>query len=388
MLLRITNVARDYAWGSKTLIPEYFGVAATGAPMAEIWFGTHSGSPARVVGSNAAAGAQSKTLRETIGHDLSFLLKILAAETPLSIQAHPTSAQAAAGFARENAAGLDLLSPNRNYKDAFHKPEMLIALTDFQALCGFKPASEIDAILGDFAEIPSLSEGFRETAAAWRKMLAEGGIAALIADVLGRRDSFIGFTVELAALAEFEAQYELAAKLNQLYPGDPGVLIALLMNHIWLEPGQAIYLGAGEIHAYVSGLGVEIMASSDNVMRGGLTEKHIDIAELTSILNYDPKSAQLVETKHLLPNLIEYLAPISDFKIYRAELAGELSLSVDALANEAIVLATAGEVSVIGADGQAELLHKCEAVYVDASSMPLKIDGTGTAFIATGPVAK
>ncbi len=375
LLFKITNVARDYAWGSKTLIADYFKIAPTGRPMAEIWFGTHAGSPAKI-----DSGA---TLREAIGHDLSFLLKILAAETPLSIQAHPNSQQAFEGFARENAAGIDLHSPIRNYKDAHHKPEMLVALTEFQALCGFKSAAAIDAMLADFAEIPSLSETFKSTASSWRELLAESGLAALVADVLSRRDNFLGFTTELAGLAEFEGQYELAAKLNQLYAGDPGVFIAMLMNHVWLEPGQAIFLGAGEIHAYLSGLGVEIMAASDNVLRGGLTEKHIDVDELVSILKFEPTAAAVVEPVQVLQGVYKYSAPVDDFALLRVDVDGEINLPLDQLPAESIALVTEGSISMSADDGGKLTLSSGQAAYLNNSG-ELKLAGSGTVFIGVG----
>lgn len=378
MLFKITNVARDYAWGSKTLISDYFQIAPTGRPMAEIWFGTHAGSPAKI-----ESGA---TLREAIGHDLSFLFKILAAETPLSIQAHPNSQQALEGFARENAAGIDLNSPVRNYKDAHHKPEMLVALTEFQAMCGFKSVAEIDAMLADFAEIPSLSDTFKTTASGWREMLASSGLAALVADVLSRRDNFLGFTTELAGLAEFEGQYELAARLNQLYAGDPGVFMAMLMNHVWLEPGQAIFLGAGEIHAYLSGLGVEIMAASDNVLRGGLTEKHIDVDELVSILNFEPTAAAVVVPAQVMHGVYEYVAPVDDFALLRVDVDGEVVLSTSPLHSESIALVTNGSISLLADDGAELTLKSGDAAYL-ANSAEVKIGGTGTLFIASGSAA-
>ena len=273
MLVRITNDARDYAWGSRTLIPDYFSMPATGLPMAEIWFGTHPGSEARVLETGEALGS-------AIGHKLPFLLKILAADSPLSIQAHPTMQQAQAGFAAENAAGVPLGATNRNYKDDQHKPEMIIALTEFEALCGFKSQREIGFLLQDLAEHPGVSEGFRSISAGWLKMFEQPeGLKSVFADICNRRGNLDGYNAELTALADGEGQYALAERLNLLYPGDPGVVLALLMNHVYLEPGQALYLPAGNIHAYLSGLGVEIMAASDNVLRGGLTPKHIDVAE-------------------------------------------------------------------------------------------------------------
>ena len=379
MLLKITNVARDYAWGSKTLIPEFFEIEPSGRPMAEIWFGTHSGSPAKI-----ESGA---TLRDFIGHDLSFLLKILAAETPLSIQAHPNSRQAAEGFARENAAGIDLNSPSRNYKDSAHKPEMLVALTEFQALCGFKPIAKIDSMLADFAEIPSLSETFKSNASSWRELLAQEGLPALVADILSRRDNFLGFTTELASLAEFEGQYELAASLNLKYPGDPGVFIAMLMNHVWLEPGQAIFLGAGEIHAYLAGLGVEVMAASDNVLRGGLTEKHIDVDELIAVLKFEPTPSAIVRPRQLARGVYEYPAPVDDFTLLRVDVDGETVLPSEQLGAEAIALVTDGNISMLAKDGAELALNLGDAAYL-SGLVEVKLSGSGRLFLAIGKATR
>jgi mannose-6-phosphate isomerase len=387
VLFKISNIARDYAWGSKTLIADYFDVAKTGGPMAEIWFGTHFGSPARVVETGEALGAK-------IGHELSFLLKILAAETPLSIQAHPSTSQAKAGFARENAAGIPVEASNRNYRDDRHKPELIVALTDFQALCGFRSIAEIKALLSDFREIPSLSAGFQSTAADWLSMLdsdsaagdnQQDGLRRVVADILSRRDAFQGFTAELAGLAEFEAQFELADRLNQLYPGDPGVMIAMLMNQVWLNPGEALFLPAGIIHAYLSGLGVEVMAASDNVLRGGLTTKHVDVSELTDVLQFQGGRVSPAIVSEVSSGLVEFEAPVQDFKLYRARVGGTTGSVSISLPAEAILLCTEGQVSAIAESGEELQLAPAEAAYSDAEKS-ISISGTGTLFIACGPV--
>ena len=386
MLFKISNSARDYAWGSKSLISDYFGVPRTGGPMAEIWFGTHCSSPAKVAESG-------ESLSSKIGHELGFLLKILAAEAPLSIQAHPSSAQAKAGFARENAAGIPIEASNRNYRDDRHKPEMIVALTDFQALCGFKPIAEIKALLADFSTIPSLSEGFKATASDWLEMLAgdsasaaeQAGLRRVVADILSRRDAFQGFTAELAGLAEFEAQFELADRLNQLYPGDPGVMIAMLMNQIWLAPGEALYLPSGIIHAYLSGLGVEVMAASDNVLRGGLTAKHIDVAELAEVLKFEGAKVSPATSRVVSNGLVEFEAPVQDFKLYRAEVGGSNAAIELPLPADAILLCTEGEVSLRSESGEQLVLTRAQAAYSSAEKS-MTLAGSGTLFIAYGPV--
>jgi mannose-6-phosphate isomerase len=379
MLVRITNDARDYAWGSRTLIPDYFSMPATGLPMAEIWFGTHPGSEARVLETGEALGS-------TIGHKLPFLLKILAADSPLSIQAHPTMQQAQAGFAAEDAAGVPLGATNRNYKDDQHKPEMIIALTEFEALCGFKSQREIGFLLQDLAEHPGVSEGFRSISAGWLKMFEQPeGLKSVFADICNRRGNLDGYNAELTALADGEGQYALAERLNLLYPGDPGVVLALLMNHVYLEPGQALYLPAGNIHAYLSGLGVEIMAASDNVLRGGLTPKHIDVAELQKVVDFSFGDLPLVEPKELVAGLTEYPTSASEFITYRAEVSGSNLLADLNLPGECVFLCTAGEVAVSSSKDERLVLRRGEAAYLSGDANKFSLAGSGTCFIATSP---
>ena len=378
MLFKITNRARDYAWGSTTLIPDYFGIAATGRPMAEIWFGTHEGSPTRLVDDN-------QSLTEALGgKQLPFLLKILAAETPLSIQAHPNSAQAAEGFARENAAGIGFQATDRNYKDDRHKPEMIVALTEFEALCGFKTEKQIRNLLESMLDPTDVSEGLKSLVSHWLEIFAsEDGLQNLFVDITNRRGNLDGVTAELTQQANLSAQFELAARLNILYPGDPGVILALLMNHVWLEPGEALFLPAGNIHAYLSGLGIEIMASSDNVLRGGLTPKHVDVAELQKVLTFAGGPVDLVKTKELSRGLFEYVAPVDDFILYRAELSGDVVMADLNIPGASIVLCTAGEIAVSNSIEERVVLQRGEAAFIGDDAKKFSLAGSGTAFLAT-----
>jgi mannose-6-phosphate isomerase len=378
VLFKITNSARDYAWGSSTLIPDYFGVAATGRPMAEIWYGTHEGSPARLVEQNQTL------LTELNGKHLPFLLKILAAETPLSIQAHPNAEQAGEGFARENAAGVGIQAFDRNYKDDRHKPEMIVALTEFEALCGFKTSKQIRNLLESMLDPTEVSAGLRGLVSHWLALFAEeDGLQKLFVDITNRRGNLDGVTAELTQQANLSAQFELAARLNILYPGDPGVILALLMNHVWLEPGEALYLPAGNIHAYLSGLGIEIMASSDNVLRGGLTPKHVDVAELERVLTFEGGPVNLVETRELSRGLVEYQTPVDDFILYRAELSGEIILADLNVPGASIILCTAGEIAVSNSIEERVVLQRGEAAFLGADAKKFSLVGSGTAFMAT-----
>ena len=378
MLFKITNGARDYAWGSPTLIPDYFGLAATGRPMAEIWFGTHDGSPARL-----ADGSQSLT-SVLGGRQLPFLLKILAAETPLSIQAHPNATQALEGFARENAAGIGLQAADRNYRDDRHKPEMIVALTEFEALCGFKSTKQIRNLLESMLDPTNVSDGLRAMVGHWLELLdGEHGLQKLFVDITSRRGNLDGVTAELTEQANLSAQFELAARLNLLYPGDPGVILALMMNHIWLEPGEALFLPAGNIHAYLSGLGIEVMASSDNVLRGGLTPKHVDVAELEKVLNFEGGPVEPVRTRELSRGLVEFVAPVDDFILYRADLSGDVVLADLNIPGASIILCTAGEVAVSNSIEERVVLKRGEAAFIGDDAKKFSLAGSGTAFMAT-----
>ncbi len=352
--------------------------------MAELWFGTHDGSLSTVV------GEPQQTLLAAIGKPLPFLLKILAAEAPLSIQAHPNTAQAQAGFARENAAGVPLSAFDRNYKDDRHKPEMLVALTEFEALCGFLEIDEASNLLSALQRVakPLLATELTLWA---QDLAAEASYRAVFDSIFGLNgQSLVELQLELvkafASLptdSEFAERGRMIAKLHDLHPGDSGVLIALLMNHLWLKPNEAIFLPAGNIHAYLGGLGVEIMAASDNVLRGGLTPKHIDVAELETVLDFSPCSEPRSIPKELATGLFEYPADVDDFLLYRAELSGSIVMAELNLPASAIVLCTAGEVSLSNSIGETQLLRRGEAAFIAKDAKSFSLAGSGTAFLAT-----
>lgn len=383
VLVKIANQPRNYAWGSRTLIADYFGPdlasASPNQPDAEIWFGTHPGSP------SVLAEEKSTTLTAHLGgHQLSFLLKILAADQPLSIQAHPTRAQAQIGFDQENAQGIALGAANRNYKDNQPKPEIIVALSDFEALCGFKPVAEIDQLLEDMQNHTGVSEGFRVMSAAWLKLLHEpDGLQKVFTDISHRRGNLDGFTAELTTMADFEARFAVAERLNLLYPGDPGVVLSLLMNHVFLEPGQALFLPAGNIHAYLHGLGIEVMAASDNVLRGGLTPKHVDVDELERVVDFTAGRMPLVEPREVSQGLVQYPCNTDDFLLYKAEPSGERLMADLQLAGEAVVLCTAGEVAISNSLEERVVLRRGEAAYMSSDAKFFTISGSGTAFLAT-----
>jgi mannose-6-phosphate isomerase len=361
VLTPIENTPRDYAWGSTTAIPELLGHAPSGRPEAELWLGTHPGSPAHVVESGQSLADIAR---------LPFLLKLLAAGSPLSLQAHPTPEQARAGFERETEAGVPLDSPTRNYKDPFHKPELVYALSErFEALCGFQPVPKTKenlALLGPAAEKLLVRLGGEEdlpSILAW--LLERGdGVDELIADVVA------------ACAGRHEPAFATVTSLADAFPGDPGILISLLLNRVTLAQGEVLYLPAGNIHAYLEGLGVELMAASDNVLRGGLTPKHVDVSELLSVLDFRALPVPYLAPTNLATGVEVFTPDVPDFQLLHAVTDADIPLP-----SAAIALCTEGSFTVNGL-----ALARGEALYiVDEAS--LAVVGDGDLFIATASVS-
>ncbi|MSZ21459.1 MAG: mannose-6-phosphate isomerase, class I, partial [Actinobacteria bacterium] len=262
--------------------------------------------------------------------------------------------------------------------------EMIVALTEFEALCGFKSTKQIRNLLESMLDPTDVSDGLRTLVNHWLELfVAEDGLRKLFVDIVSRRGNLDGVTAELTQQANLSAQFELAARLNILYPGDPGVVLALLMNHVWLSPGEALFLPAGNIHAYLSGLGVEIMAASDNVLRGGLTPKHIDVAELERVLVFAETEIELVKTRELAKGLVELETPVDDFILYRAELSGGVVLADLNIPGATIVLCTAGEIALSNSIEERVVLKRGEAAFMGADAKKFSLAGSGTAFLAT-----
>ncbi|WP_431807922.1 mannose-6-phosphate isomerase, class I [Microbacterium paraoxydans] len=372
MLLALTNTPRDYAWGSQTLLADLEGRTPTGVPEAEVWFGDHPGDPAEVVGDG--------TLDRVTGGTLPYLLKLLAAGSPLSIQVHPTIEQARAGWAKE--AELPLDHPERNYRDDNHKPELIVALSDrFESLSGLRPVAQTLRLLDALEQGPGV--------ATLRTLLEgrEDPLGAAIGWLLGgdaqqEVDEIIA-AVHAAAegdAGEWSVTLRAVAGIARHYPGDPGVVVALLMNHVVLQRGEGVFLRAGLLHAYLSGLGVEIMAASDNVLRGGLTPKRIDVAELLRILDTATGEVPVLRPEEGQA-ITEYPVPVPDFALRRVMLDGQ-PVTVD-VEGPTMVLATSGVVRVGSAAGDELAVAVGTAVFADAAERTLTLRGAGEAFIAT-----
>ncbi|MFG3043123.1 mannose-6-phosphate isomerase, class I [Streptomyces sp. NPDC048330] len=378
---RLVNTVRPYAWGSTTAIPELLGHAPTGEPQAEMWMGAHPGAPSRTERGpldELIAGDPVRELGERavekFGPRLPFLFKVLAAGAPLSLQVHPDLAQAQAGHAAEEAAGIPADAPHRTYRDANHKPEMICALTPFDGLCGFRDpveSADLIAALGVDSLKPyvDLLHAHPEEAA-----LREVLTALLTADP----DEMAETVAEAAAAADrLGGAHAPYASLAHHFPGDPGVIAAMLLNRVVLQPGEALYLGAGVPHAYLDGLGVEIMANSDNVLRCGLTPKHVDVPELLRIVRFEPADPAVLRPEASPTGEEVYETPIDEFRLSRFVRA-EGAAPTDLTAFTPQIL-----LSVAGSPRAGELtLAPGESVFVPAGE-PTQLSGAGTVFRAT-----
>ncbi len=385
----LRNAVQYYDWGSASVIPELLGIAPDGRPHAELWLGAHPQAP-------SALASTGRRLDELVAEDpvgqlgadvaarygrFPFLLKVLAAARPLSLQAHPSADQAVAGFAREEAGGPARDAPDRLYRDNWPKPEIACAVTEFTALCGFRPVADSTPVLtaldrgeaarhdgspgalllsdvvrsltdppGDAGAAPDEGGRLAATVRALLSLDAADGAAVALAAVAAAGAARLDPATPPAVLAELDLLDEIAAA----HPGDPGIVVALLLNHLRLAPGEALYIPAGVLHAYLAGTAVELMASSDNVLRGGLTTKHVDVAELMSVLDTTPAPPHRVVPVPVSAVETGYPAPAPQFRLSRLELraAADGSAQLAELADPGgpqLLLCVAGAVRVTGA---------------------------------------
>lgn len=430
---RLTGVIRPYAWGSRTSLAELQGrPAPTDAPEAELWLGAHPGDPSTLAGHDGPIslaeviaqdpkGQLGPEVAAEFGPRLPYLMKVLAAAAPLSLQAHPDAEYARRAFAAQEA---DPELP-RNYTDAFHKPEMLVALTPFVALCGFRDPATSASVLAALG-LPALDPviealhtgpaGLRtavELLLSWpeadRPTLIEAVVAATRApEDLGSAPpagaipaSSAGAVPPSSAGAvpgvaddvdrgEFPAGavaagFALAAGLAGHYPGDPGVLVALLLHEVHLAPGEAIWMPAGNLHAYLRGTGVEIMAASDNVLRGGLTPKRVDVGELLNVLRFEVLEDPVLPATPVAPGIVTWKVPVREFALYRVELDGTRPPTVVPASGPRIVLGAAGDVYVAEDHGIPVDVGPGTAAFAAAEAGPITLAGLGVTFIASVP---
>lgn len=433
MLIFIENTPRAYAWGSADALPAMLGTEATGEPQAELWLGAHPGHPASV----AKATAEPRTLIDLIASDperwgvdgehLPFLMKVLAIGAPLSLQVHPDSAQAVAGFEAEEARGVPRDAPHRNYGDPHHKPELLVALGEMTAMCGFRAVQDIRRDLLLFAAAAPEGESRDALHRAADLLVGEGAAGASGAgraagadagedrDSAGRRallewalsgDREASVAVHaLSAIARAEApgpvedveplRMLVLRNLAAAHPGDAGILVSVMLHVMRLYPGEAVYLGARQLHAYLGGIGVEVMASSDNVLRAGLTVKHVDADEVCRIVDTGELGSPKFAATRCRPGLVAWRPAVPDFQLMRARLHAEEDTvfdpagSAEQITLEApyplVLIATEGRVLVERPEAEfteVAAVRRGRSLYVSAGD-PIQLSGSGEVFLAT-----
>ncbi|MER7185632.1 mannose-6-phosphate isomerase, class I [Streptomyces hyaluromycini] len=377
----LDNTIRPYAWGSPTAIPKLLGVEPSGEPQAEMWMGAHPGAPSRtargtlveVIDANPKAELGEEAVAK-FGPRLPFLLKILAAGAPLSLQVHPNLEQAREGYEDEERRGIPIDAPHRNYKDANHKPELICALTEFDGLCGFRDPEQTAELL-DGLGVNSL----KPYVDLLRAHPEEAALREVLTAILSADREEMAHTVAeaTAACTRLGGDYTPYADIAHHYPGDPGVIAAMLLNYVRLQPGEALFLGAGIPHAYLNGLGVEIMANSDNVLRCGLTPKHVDVPELLRVVRFEAGDAGVLRPEAAPDGEEVYETPIDEFRLSRYVLPEGTTAHDLTLPTPQILLCTAGTVRV----GEYDLAPG-RSVFVPAGEKA-EVSGAGTVFRAT-----
>jgi mannose-6-phosphate isomerase len=361
-VIRIGPRLKAFAWGQTDAIPRLLGIDGVDGPVAEAWFGAHESDPSDIEGGGDLATHIAANPTESVGGDrLPYLMKILAIESPLSIQVHPTSEQAQRGFAAEEAANIAQAAPARTFRDPRHKPELIVALTPMRILVGMRDAGELARDLRELGahELVSLVEGH------------DSLLTYVVAVLSGRGD--LEVLERLSHMPDGVSSMALAARAARAFPGDPGALVALAMNAVVLEPGEGCYVPPRVIHSYQSGIGVEIMANSDNVVRGGLTPKAIDVERLEGILDAAPAGP-------LRPRVVRdgaatvYTVPVDDFALIRIE-------NGEAVTHAAPRVVLALEPTRVDtADGRVDLAAG-EALFISVADGAATVTSAGVAFV-------
>lgn len=359
---------QHYAWGDRFFIPGFLGLEPDGKPWAELWLGTHSKGMSRIGTKfkdvnlidflqSDPAGTLGKASVNRFGNDLPFLYKILAVEQPLSIQCHPTIQQAVDGFNAEEYAGIPIDAATRNYKDKNHKPEIVFALTPYTAMCGFRPALEIveglqciipESYAEYFSNIlnPSekLDDSFRIRGFFHKIMTLESFEVKKILEEIDQSVSrYSEKANEYPVSDSLIDALKLTAKFKTYYPQDPGILAPFYLNIIHLSPGEALFQPAGELHAYVEGVGVELMANSDNVLRGGLTPKHIDVDQLLHIVHFVGEKKEKVSCVKDVYGRNVFVTPTDEFQL---SIITDSEITVHSRESVEMLLCTEGRFSI------------------------------------------
>lgn len=396
---RLSNSTQRYAWGSPVAIPELLGTVADGGPVAELWVGAHPSAPSRALVDSHEVGLDALVAADpdhALGADvvarfgpaLPYLLKIIAADSPLSLQVHPHLGRARSGFEEEEAAGVPIGAPHRNFRDCNHKPELVYALTPFEALCGFRAPRRAAELLVDLGA--PLSTSLHEVLVADP---SAQGIRTAFTRLLdpATRPSRTEVDEVVAACARRLADGSPSPRadrnvllLAEAHPGDPGVVTSLLLNPVSLQPGEAMFVPAGGVHAYLRGVAVEVMANSDNVLRAGLTAKHVDVDELLANVDYVAAPPIRIAPEIFHGATRVFFAPVDDFELSITAVDGDAAHPLPGHGPR-LLLCVEGEVVVSSQHDGTEKLRRGESVFVPASEGALEVHGHGTLVQADVP---
>ncbi len=396
----LKNTVQEYAWGSARAIPDLLGQEnPENRPQAELWMGAHPKAPSWVrhkgqwvslldLITQEPVNILGKKVAQKFNNRLPFLFKVLAAAKPLSIQAHPNRQQAQAGFQRENIQKIPLEAPNRNYRDDNHKPECICALTRFWALTGFRKIPKILAYMQKL-NLRQLKDQVTE----FKKQPTSRGLQRFYTSLmsLNRDRKKKAIDEALKHAREFSAAdpvFEWLLKLADAYPRDLGVLAPIFLNLVCLEPGQALFLDAGELHAYLEGLGIELMANSDNVLRGGLTPKHVDVAELLRVLTFKDRDIALLKPQPSAANEVIYPSPAAEFVLSVITLNKGSMYQSPAQRNVEIIICTRGTATITDRSLQRETqLPQGASAIVPAAVAGYRLAGEGVCYKAGVPLS-
>ncbi len=390
--LKMINSIQKYTWGSVDYIPNMLGLKQSEEHWAELWMGDHPRAPSSVILDsgdvtlgqlilqypNEILGADSKRF----GTRLPFLFKVLSAGRPLSIQAHPDKAQAEAGFLDENSRSIPLEAFERNYKDDNHKPEIICALTPFTAMCGFRDS---DSIKLNFQKIQSLV--FSDFLLSSFKDSVENKIRSFFAALMSLEASYLNKLIADALIwaeSDNSPEADLIKKFAALYNNDPGILAPLFLNLYILNPGEALYQGPGELHAYVEGTGIELMSNSDNVLRGGLTPKHVDVEELLKVLNFKSSDKEILEPVETGPGKFKYITPSNEFSLGFIQVDEKISVEMNNRISIEILICISGTAEIGSKEGTISI-SRGESILVPASVEFYTLDGIAEIFTAGIP---
>ncbi|MEA1910841.1 MAG: mannose-6-phosphate isomerase, class I [Spirochaetota bacterium] len=379
---KLINQVQNYSWGTKNYIPDLLGKDETNEHWAELWMGDHARGTSTAVleiGNIPLNQVLMNFSTDIFGEDsirfgkqLPFLFKVLSAESPLSIQAHPNKVQAEEGFRDENSRSIPMDAVNRNYKDNNHKPEIICALTPFTAMCGFREVEEINT---NFLKLHT------------SVYTAKNSVKSFFESIMSLKSAELKIIIEDAlvwAESNNSIEAELVQKFSALYDNDPGILAPLFLNVYSLKPGEALYQGPGELHAYVKGTGIELMSNSDNVLRGGLTPKHVDIEELLKVLNFKPSGKNILKPVTIGRGLYEYLTPSDEFILKYLKIENSNSLEIKNRESLEILLCVSGNV-IVSYENETISINRGESLFIPASVNSYTLKGSGEIYSAGIP---